>query len=115
MKTPVNIEITKGVGAISNYRGLISSEDLACILAGNINKPFVKLEEVYWVDQVWVAEGKHLEHRIVRLGITPPYEHHQSTLWIRPEHIAAILLMETLGVVPETISGPLASEQGIGR
>ncbi len=96
MNTPVNIEITKGVGTISNYRGLISSEDLASILAGNINKPFVKLEKVYWTNEVWNEKKKCSEHCIVRLGITPPYEHHTSTIWIRPEHIATILPMEKL-------------------
>ena len=104
MKTPVNIEITKGVGAISNYRGLISSEDLASILAGNMNKPFVKLEEVYWTEPVWSEDEKRMEHRIVRPGFTPPYEHHQSTLWFRPEHLAAILPMATLSDGPETIA-----------
>ena len=95
MNTPVNIEITKGVGSISNYRGLISSEDLSSILAGSIKKPFVKLEKVCWTTEVW-SEGKRTGHVIVRLGVTPPYEHHESTIWIRPEHIAVILPMAQL-------------------
>ena len=93
MKTAVNIEITKGVGEISSYRGLVDADALEAILDGSYDAPFVRLEEVLWTEKRWNPARERSEHVVIRIGETEPYEHHTGEVWFRPCHIATILPM----------------------
>lgn len=96
MKTPVYIELTKGVGEITSYRGLIDASVLEGILDGSYEAPFVRIEKALWTDTRWNPARERTEHLQVRLGETPPYENHTGEIWFRPSHIATIQPMMKL-------------------
>ena len=101
MKTPIYIEVHKGVDEVSSYQGLIDSEVLAAVLEGTCEDEFVRLERVQWTEEVWDSERNQTVTNLVRLGSTPPHDYFTGEIWLRPHQISMI---KALWKLPEELA-----------
>ena len=82
----VSLDVVRA-GATTGYRGRMTWADFEAIISGNYPAPFVRLEEVHWVDQ---SQGRS---KVTAFGRSGEWEWHVGSLYLRPDAIATFAPM----------------------
>lgn len=73
------------------YRGQLAVSDFEAITAGGFTTPFVRLDDVHWVEVLWDERDERRELKVTMFGRDAQWCHCVGPLYLRPDTIATIV------------------------
>ena len=73
------------------YRGRLGASDLEAITTGGFMPPFVRLDDVHWVEVIWDERDERRDLKVTAFGRDEQWCHCVGPLYLRPDTITAIV------------------------
>jgi hypothetical protein len=86
----VHLDVVRA-NQVAVYRGRLAVSDLEAITTGGFTTPFVRLDDVHWVEVTWDERTERRELKVTAFGRDGQWCHCAGPLYLRPDTIATVV------------------------
>ena len=89
----VHLDVVRA-SQVTAYRGRLPASDLEAITTGGFIPPFVRLDDVHWVEVIWDDRDERRDLKVTTFGRDEQWCHCAGSLYLRPDTISAIVPLQ---------------------